>query len=237
MPRIGYIYTGIVIVFILLTGCHAITPSKNNLDVNNYQEKTLLKGADISHYQGEINWQEVKKNNHFVFIKATEGISYIDKNFKINSKNAIASNLFAGPYHFYHPDKSSFLQASHFIETVQGKDFNLPPVLDIELLENQSVEALKEEILNWTSFVYEKFNCHPIIYTNHNLWQKIFANGINQQLWLSEYDVSLEKIQSVPWIFWQYTQNGKTSGINKTVDLSFYKNNIPLAQLNTCNYN
>lgn len=40
-------------------------------------------GIDVSMYQGDIDWNEVKKQGHikFAFIKATQGTSYIDPDF------------------------------------------------------------------------------------------------------------------------------------------------------------
>lgn len=56
------------------------------LFTNNYE----VKGIDISHYQGNINWYEFRENNtySFVFMKATEGHDYVDVTFFKNWKEA-----------------------------------------------------------------------------------------------------------------------------------------------------
>src|SRR5690242_8295227 len=49
-----------------------------------------IHGIDVSHHQDVIDWEEVKKMNienmhlDFAFIKATEGLSNVDKLFKRN---------------------------------------------------------------------------------------------------------------------------------------------------------
>ena len=56
--------------------------------------KYKIHGIDVSKYQGRINWSEVKKMKvdsikiDFVFIKATEGKTIIDRFFEINWNNA-----------------------------------------------------------------------------------------------------------------------------------------------------
>jgi GH25 family lysozyme M1 (1,4-beta-N-acetylmuramidase) len=40
------------------------------------EKRATLKGVDVSHYQGTINWSTVKSNGvSFAYIKATEGTS------------------------------------------------------------------------------------------------------------------------------------------------------------------
>ena len=66
-----------------------------------------IHGIDVSRYQELIAWEEVKamrvKNIRmgFVFIKATEGISNTDPQFRRNWKRSRASGLTRGAYHFF----------------------------------------------------------------------------------------------------------------------------------------
>jgi lysozyme len=37
----------------------------------------MIKGIDVSHYQGDVDWPKVKADGvNFVFIKATQGVGY-----------------------------------------------------------------------------------------------------------------------------------------------------------------
>ena len=47
-------------------------------------------GIDVSHHQKQIDWEQVKKdkNIEFVYIKATEGATHLDKQYKYNIKSA-----------------------------------------------------------------------------------------------------------------------------------------------------
>ena len=48
-------------------------------------------GIDVSHHQGKINWSKVQKscpNLKFVYVKATEGKTYVDPRYEENVKGA-----------------------------------------------------------------------------------------------------------------------------------------------------
>ena len=47
-----------------------------------------LRGLDVSHYQGSINWSKVDSNDiDFAYLKASEGINYKDPRFAENVEN------------------------------------------------------------------------------------------------------------------------------------------------------
>jgi len=35
-------------------------------------------GIDVSHHNGNINWEQVPEDVEFVYVKATEGATYVD---------------------------------------------------------------------------------------------------------------------------------------------------------------
>ena len=49
-------------------------------------------GIDVSHHNGKINWEKVT-DVEFVYIKATEGATYVDPLFQQNIKGARANPL------------------------------------------------------------------------------------------------------------------------------------------------
>ena len=52
-------------------------------------------GIDVSRYQGKIDWQAVRqdKNASYVYVKATEGASLVDKTFRYNLTEARKAGL------------------------------------------------------------------------------------------------------------------------------------------------
>jgi lysozyme len=76
-------------------------------------------GIDVSHWQGDLTkeWWVAAYNEgyRFVFLKATEGLDFIDPNYEINKTNAQEAGFKVGAYHFARPEKSGIKQAEHFI--------------------------------------------------------------------------------------------------------------------------
>jgi hypothetical protein len=63
-----------------------------------------LKGIDVSHYQGSINWKDVKNGGFsFAMAKATEGLTYVDPTFGTNYAGMHAVGLVRSAYHFGRP--------------------------------------------------------------------------------------------------------------------------------------
>ena len=86
-------------------------------------------GLDVSHYQGNVNWAEVKQAGmSFAYAKATEGASSVDSEFKTNWQNLKAAGLLRGAYHFFDAGVDGTSQASHFLQNVQLEAGDLPPV-------------------------------------------------------------------------------------------------------------
>jgi lysozyme len=99
-------------------------PSKN---------KYPVRGIDVSHHQGKIDWLKVKGEEiHFVFIKATEGSSHKDTEFNRNWNGATGAGLIKGAYHYFSFCKPGIEQAQNFINTVPVNSGALPPVIDFE---------------------------------------------------------------------------------------------------------
>ncbi|AQT43495.1 lysozyme [Bartonella apihabitans] len=67
------------------------------LSLDNYP----VRGIDVSHHQGEIDWHKIKSQNiSFAYIKATEGGDFKDPQFKKNWDHALEAGLRVGAYHF-----------------------------------------------------------------------------------------------------------------------------------------
>ena len=62
-------------------------------------------GIDVSHHNGNINWEQVP-DVEFVYIKATEGVTYVDPMYQQNIKGARAKKLRVGAYHYFRTTSS-----------------------------------------------------------------------------------------------------------------------------------
>src|SRR5689334_11616012 len=73
-----------------------------------------LDGIDVSHYQGDIDWAQVKAAGvKFAFIKAAQGATNRDDYFDDNYVGAISNGIRAYPYFFYNPGDDPGLQAQN----------------------------------------------------------------------------------------------------------------------------
>ena len=196
-----------------------------------YPEGYEIHGIDISHYQGEIDWEKLKNNGmiekcpvRFVMIKATEGSSKIDENFIDNFYNAREYGFIRGAYHFYSVYSPAEAQARYFIKNVKLEAGDLPPVLDVEHKpKNQTDEEFKKSILTWLDIVEEEYGVKPIIYTYYKFKMKYLSDKVfdDYPYWIAHDYV--DKVEyNGQWKFWQHTDCGKLPGISGYVDFNIY---------------
>ena len=128
-----------------------------------------IRGVDVSHYQGDIDWAALSSQDiEFAFIKATEGSSYVDEYFDYNFKQAQASGIDAGAYHFFSYDSAGLTQAENFIRTVTPFDGMLPPVVDVEFYGDKASnpperEAVDKELADMLTALEEYYGLKPIM--------------------------------------------------------------------------
>ncbi|MBO5602421.1 MAG: glycoside hydrolase family 25 protein [Prevotella sp.] len=189
-----------------------------------------IRGIDISHYQGKINWEKLSNAQiehspiRFVVIKATEGSTQIDDCFQDNFKNARDYGFIRGAYHFWSNKSSARDQARFFLKNVHLKDGDLPPVLDVENKpENMSVEDFQREILTWMHIVEDKYHVKPILYTYYKFKNQYLNTPVfdDYPYWIAHYYVDEIEYEG-DWKFWQHTDAGRLPGIKGTVDFNLY---------------
>ncbi len=195
-----------------------------------YPEGYEIHGIDISHYQGEIDWEQLKNAMiegcpvRFVIIKSTEGTSKLDDNFRENFNQARDYGFIRGVYHFWSNKSSAREQAYYFLDQVHLTDGDLPPVLDIEHKpSSKSVEDFQRDVLTWLHIVEDKYHVKPIIYTYYKFKEQYLSASVfdDYPYWIAHYYV--DKVQyKGKWKFWQHTDAGKLPGIKGYVDFNIY---------------
>ena len=197
----------------------------------NYPEGYAIHGIDISHDQGEIDWDELRNNGmiercpvRFVMIKATEGSTRIDDRFAENFYQAREYGFIRGAYHFWSTRSSGRAQAEHFLRQVKLEDGDLPPVLDVEhKAKDQTPEEFKESVLTWLRLVEKAYDAKPIIYTYYKFKLTYLNDSVfnDYPYWIAHYYVDSVKYEG-PWKFWQHTDCGRLPGIKGYVDFNIY---------------
>lgn len=186
-------------------------------------------GIDISFYQQLVYWPSVKKMSEkdvkigFVFIKATEGLSNTDKQFKRNWLLAKESGISRGAYHFFIATKDGAMQAKNFIKNVKLEPGDLPPVLDIEQLYGVPPTLMRQRITTWLQMVEAAYHVKPIIYSNADFYNRNLGDAFNKYpLWVAHYFENNQPRVSRDWVFWQHSSGGKVNGITSFVDFNVF---------------
>jgi len=221
---------GIGVLFIIVLIIYGVTHTFNQTK----SEDHLVKGVDLSAYQGEIDWDLLADQNiDFAFIKATEGNDYVDTKFKANWEESQKTALKVGAYHFLNYDTTGKAQAKNFIDNVPVSDQNLPPVVDLELygiyednaLPKEQVKVILDEFLKELE---DHYGVKPIIYTTQRIFKMYIGTDYKDyQIWIVDLDNTWpETLQNgETFTFWQYSHRGMMDGYDGDetfIDMNLY---------------
>lgn len=191
-----------------------------------------IQGVDISRYQGSIDFPALRAaGTHFAFIKATEGVDYVDPNFAGNWRAAKAAGLPRGAYHFMFWCRTASEQARWFEKNVPADPDALPPILDVEwnnhsqlctkkltpdeaLAKVQVMLQLLEKYTHKLPIIYTDIGFHHDVLEGHNLPNTFWLRSV-----AAEPD---ERYDNRDYAFWQWTQTGNIPGIRGAVDRSAF---------------
>ena len=155
-----------------------------------------IHGIDISHYQGNIDWQRLTQTRqsqfpiHFIFMKASEGGDYGDRVFQANFDSAKVYGFIRGAYHFYNPKTDPVRQADFFINSVKLDAGDLPPVLDIEK-RGDDARTLRRDLKIWLDRIERHYKVKPILYTSYKFKTRYLNDSIfdSYPYWIAHYYV------------------------------------------------
>lgn len=99
----------------------------------------MMQGIDVSRWQGNINFRDVKASGvDFVILKAggSDDGCYTDSKFEEYYREAMAAGLHVGAYYFVGPmcygEASGRADAMRFIQILGDKKFDMPVYMDFE---------------------------------------------------------------------------------------------------------
>jgi GH25 family lysozyme M1 (1,4-beta-N-acetylmuramidase) len=194
-----------------------------------------LRGIDVSHYQGRIDWGRVARSgHHFAIAKATEGRTYVDHTYLRNKILAEANGLAFGAYHFARPDSrpnDAVREANHFLDVARLEPGNVIPVLDLETTGGLSHRPLTRWILTWLRRVHERIGVRPMVYTSPTGWAErtgnttVVAEAGYDVLWVAHWGVREPALPARNWggngwSLWQRSDCGSVPGIRGCVDVN-----------------
>ena len=232
--KTSFSFKGLIVLISILIGAGLCTwyfvirpHTRQSIHLQPLPEGFLSHGIDISHHQGEIDWdvffEHMDTTISFVYCKVTEGVHFTDPKWKQNHKVLSHHEMKHGGYHFFTPDVSAQLQADHFLNHYAMATCDMPPVLDAEV-EASSDQSLINGMREWLKIVELNTGIRPVIYTSYSLYKnKMKEKFPGYEFWIASYNPNEARLMDPAIIHWQYSDCGQVPGIQGLVDLNFSK--------------
>ena len=195
-------------------------------------EESLL-GIDVSSFQKEIDWAQVKEAGiEFVMIRVgfrgygESGVLVEDKYAQANYQGAKEAGLKVGGYFFSQATtpEEAVEEADYVKHLTADWEMDMPFGFDWECHteEYRTAGVDARTLTDCTKAFCEAMGGNVILYANPDqspkemLWEEVSQYG----LWLGDYAESPENPEMLT--MWQYTNEGKVPGIRGNVDVNLY---------------
>ena len=225
------------------TDVSTLISSIKNGEVINQARSKLVKGIDVSSWQGKIDWSKVSKQADFSIVRVLEASVGEDDCAYNNLKGCEENNLAAGCYWFSYaltPEEAE-QEAQRVVDILesykQDFDFKLeyPVFIDIEWSDQVALGENKiREIIDAAAKVIENHGYTFGVYINSGNYEMV--KGCGYPLWMTssesynnKTDFGKFKQDSFSILYktnnekamWQYSQRGRIDGIEGEVDINY----------------
>ena len=201
----------------------------------------MLKGIDVSHYQGSINWEKVKPQIDFAILRMGLGddiTSQDDKQFERNYAECVRLGIPFAVYFFsYAVNKAKVAkEIAHIKRLLNGKKINAPVYIDVENTRGLDWRTISNaELLG----IMQEFNAQLAalgykmgIYSSRSaFWNEKMTDKWYDSIskWVAEYGDKVNGFNRT-YDIWQHTSKGRIDGINGNVDMNIMYNSIFTAE-------
>lgn len=208
-----------------------------------FKNYNIYNGIDVSKYNGDINWDKVKKDGvDFVIVRVgyrgygKSGTLCTDPNYKANIEGALAAGIKVGVYYFTEAltTDEAREEAKFCISKIKDYNITLPVAIDYEYPTDgknpigrmYNAKLTKAEATaNVKAFcaTVKKAGYTPLVYANKSDLSSLINGktiGNTYKVWLANYTTKTTYANS--YEYWQYTSSGKVNGITGKVDCNFW---------------
>lgn len=195
----------------------------------NYKKKNTKIGIDISHWQGDIDFEKVKESGvEFVYIRVGRGDGIgkdyvLDKKFKQNIKGFNKVGIPVGVYFYSNANsrEDAIKEAKWVLSQIRRYKVDLEVVFDWENWQyfqeyDQSFYSLTEMAKAFVETV-EKKGYKGMLYSSKNYLENIWFSN-NMPVWLAHYTEQTN--YKGKYQVWQICNDGKVEGIKEPVDIN-----------------
>ncbi len=198
--------------------------------VKTYKTDNTKIGIDVSHWQGDIDYEKVKEAGvEFVFIRVgsqrgIDGEYYLDSKFKQNIEGFSKVGIPVGIYFYsYAKDEKSVQKEARWIaEQLEDYKISLPVAFDWENWSMYQEFHLSfyhlTELANTFVTEIEKYGYEGMVYSSKNYLEQVWYQ-IKAPIWLAHY--TNQTNYQGKYKVWQLCSNGEVDGITEnTVDIN-----------------
>ena len=184
----------------------------------------VARGIDLSHYQGNVDWDKVAADDVQFIIHGTRYKGQIDPVIRKNLTEANKRGIKLGVYIYSYAMTvaQAEAEADFVLDIIKDYPISYPVAFDVEDANTQG-KLPKDEltaIIKTFCNKVEAAGYYPILYAN-DYWiaNKLDMNALKKyDIWVARYNVK----HSYPNpVMWQATSTGKVNGIKGNVDIDF----------------
>lgn len=192
----------------------------------------MIKGIDVSSWQGNIDWNRVRASGiQFAIIKAggSDAGFYKDKKFEQNVRGAAAAGVHVGAYYFVGPlcnsAEAGALDAYKFHQIIKDFTLDYPVYIDFEAPSGRDKQGNTDAAYAFCSYM-ESLGYYAGIYASD-------VSGFKDRLipdqlvrfdkWVAKYSGYAPNVIS-NWGIWQNSSKGNVPGITGHVDMNLSRN-------------
>lgn len=195
------------------------------------------RGIDTSHWQGDIDWAKVAKDDVTFVMLGTRYKGKVDPKFDYNARNAVKNNIKLGVYIYSYATtvQMAEAEADFVINLIKDYPVSYPVAFDVEDSNTQG-KLSKAELTAIIKAFTDKIKAagyYPMIYAN-DYWiaNKLDMDSIKDlDVWVARYNT--KHVYKNP-AMWQATETGRVDGFKGNVDIDFqYKDFSSLIPANT----
>ncbi|MDE6010322.1 MAG: hypothetical protein K2F87_02590, partial [Muribaculaceae bacterium] len=186
-------------------------------------ERYPVRGIDISAHNGMMNLDAAAADGiDFVFIKASEGDTFRDANFRINYDKAWHAGMKIGAYHFFRFDCDGVSQGMNLVKAIGGRPLQLGVAIDVEETGNpEGVDStlIARRLEAMTNYLHLS-GYRVTFYSNRSGYYRYIHDLMpGTPLWICSFTPTPIEEE---WSFWQYYHHGHVAGVPGEVDINVF---------------
>lgn len=182
----------------------------------------VARGIDVSHWKGDIDWQQVARDDVTFAMLGTRYSGQVDPKFRKNAEEASAAGIQLGAYIYSYATDVAMAEAEadFILDLIKDYPISYPVAFDIEDSSQSSLSPQQiSDIINAFCSKIEAAGYHPMLYANdYWLANKIDLSQVDYDVWVARYEV---KHAFENPVMWQATSSGSVNGVSGGVDINF----------------